>query len=95
MFIVAGKVDVFNLECECLTDAQTKLGNQADRQPVTPTISWNSGQDGGHFAQGDRRAVTRLVGTAGRPTFASGYASSSGVQGRCGPPPPEPGPCRL
>jgi hypothetical protein len=50
MLIVAGEVDVLHLERKGLADAETELGNQAEQQPVTPTISWNSGQDGGHFS---------------------------------------------
>jgi hypothetical protein len=38
VLIVAGEVDVFNLERKGLADAEAKLGNETEQQPVTATM---------------------------------------------------------
>jgi len=47
MLIVAGEVDVFNLERKGLADAEAEFGNKAEKQPVTAMMGGDGSQDGG------------------------------------------------
>ena len=56
VLIVAGKVDVFNLERKGLADAKAEFGNEAEQQPVTALMGGDGSQDGGDLP----RAQTAL-----------------------------------
>lgn len=43
VLIVTGEIDVFNLEGECLADAATEFGNEAEEQTVTATMGGSEG----------------------------------------------------